>query len=63
MDVPDALFVFTDALVIFDNLRSQARVVAAARVEPNSTDAQLDSSYARACAAVEATVERLRGGG
>ena len=30
--MPDALFVFTDALVIFDNLRSQARVVAAARV-------------------------------
>jgi anthranilate synthase component 1 len=27
VDVPDALFVFTDALVIFDNLRSQARVV------------------------------------
>ena len=27
VDVPDALFVFTDALVIIDNLRSQARVV------------------------------------
>jgi anthranilate synthase component 1 len=61
VDVPDALFVFTDALVIFDNLRSQARVVAAAHVAPNSTDAQLDTAYARACAAVEATVERLRG--
>ena len=45
VDVPDALFVFTDALVIFDNLRSQARVVAAARVEPNATDAQLDTAY------------------
>ena len=44
VDVPDALFVFTDALVIFDNLRSQARVVAAARVQPNSTDAQLDTA-------------------
>jgi len=28
--VPDALFVFTDALVIIDNLRSQARVVVGA---------------------------------
>ena len=36
--------VFTDALVIFDNLRSQARVVAGARVEPNSSDAQLDTA-------------------
>src|SRR5207302_9773993 len=27
IDVPDALFVFTDALVVIDNLRSQARVV------------------------------------
>ena len=38
VDVPDALFVFTDALVIFDNLRSQARVVAAARVERRRAD-------------------------
>ena len=36
--VPDALFVFTDALVIFDNLRSQARVVATARVDPGDSD-------------------------
>lgn len=61
VDVPDALFVFTDALVIFDNLRSQARVVAAARIEPHATDAQLDSAYAQACHAVESTVGRLRG--
>lgn len=60
VDVPDALFVFTDVLVIFDNLRSQARVVAAARVEANATDIEVDSAYDRASAAVDATVARLR---
>src|SRR6476619_40854 len=45
VDVPDALFVFTDTLVIFDNLRSQARVVAGARVEANASDAGLRAAY------------------
>ena len=44
---PDALFVFTDALVIFDNLRSQARVVAAARVERDASDAELQARVRR----------------
>jgi anthranilate synthase component 1 len=61
VDVPDALFVFTDVLVIFDNLRSQARVVAAARVDPGVSDAELDSVYATASRAVDATIARLRG--
>ena len=61
VDVPDALFVFTDVLVIFDNLRSQARVVAAARVEPNASDVEVDAAYDRASRAVDATVARLRG--
>ena len=61
VDVPDALFVFTDSLVIFDNLRSQARVVAGARVEPNATDAQLDAAYDDAIASVDATIRRLAG--
>jgi anthranilate synthase component I len=61
VDVPDALFVFTDVLVIFDNLRSQARVVAAARVDASATDAEVDAAYDRASRAVDATVARLRG--
>jgi anthranilate synthase component 1 len=55
------LFVFTDSLVIFDNLRSQARVVAGARIEPNATDAQLDAAYDDAMASVDATIQRLAG--
>jgi anthranilate synthase component 1 len=61
VDVPDALFVFTDSLVIFDNLRSQARVVAAARVEPNATEAELDAAYDGAMDSVDATIRRLAG--
>ena len=61
VQVPDALFVFTDALVIFDNLRSQARVVAAARVGPHATDAELDAAHATAMRTIDATIARLRG--
>src|SRR4051812_22629940 len=55
VDVPDALFVFTDVLVIFDNLRSQARVVASARVEAKATDADLAAIHDDALARVDAT--------
>jgi anthranilate synthase component 1 len=61
VEVPDALFVFTDALVIFDNLRSQARVVASVRVQPDASDAELDAAYAAAMRCVDATIDRLRG--
>jgi len=61
--VPDALFVFTDVLVIFDNLRSEARVVAAARVSSEDSDAILDAAYDDATRAIDATVARLRGPG
>ena len=61
VDVPDALFVFTDVLVIFDNLRSQARVVAAARVNAGASDADLDVVYDGASRAVDETIARLRG--
>jgi anthranilate synthase component I len=61
VDVPDALFVFTDALVIFDNLRSQARVVATARVSSDAADDELRAAYDVAMRTVDATIERLRG--
>ncbi|MEO7083649.1 MAG: chorismate-binding protein [Gemmatimonadaceae bacterium] len=61
VDVPDALFVFTNALVIFDNLRSQARVVAAARVQPDASDADLQRSYDDCMATISETMARLRG--
>jgi len=59
--VPDALFVFTDALVIFDNLRSQARVVAAARVAPGASDPELAAAHDAAVRTIDRTIARLRG--
>ena len=61
VNVPDALFVFTDSLVIFDNLRSQARVVVGAHVAANASDAQLTEAFDAAMRCVEATVQRLGG--
>lgn len=61
VNVPDALFVFTDAVVIFDNLRSQARVVAGARVDAGASDADLDAAYDAAMRSVDDTVRRLAG--
>jgi anthranilate synthase component I len=58
--VPDALFVFTDALVIIDNLKSQARVVVGAQVDDDLSDATLRAEYDRAVAEVERTIAKLR---
>jgi anthranilate synthase component 1 len=58
--VPDALFVFTNALVIIDNLRSQARVVVGAQLDDDTSDATLRSEYERAVTEVERTIGKLR---
>jgi anthranilate synthase component 1 len=58
--VPDALFVFTDALVIIDNLRSQARIVVGAQIDDDTSEAALRAEYDRAVAEVERTIAKLR---
>jgi anthranilate synthase component 1 len=57
---PDALFVFTDALVIIDNLRAQARVVVGVPIGDDTSEAALRPAYDAAIATVERTVARLR---
>ncbi|HRN54794.1 MAG TPA: chorismate-binding protein, partial [Gemmatimonadaceae bacterium] len=59
---PDALFVFTSSLVIVDNLRAQARVVAAAVVPAGADDATLRALYDAAQAEIAATIARMRSG-
>jgi anthranilate synthase component 1 len=54
LGVPDALFVITDTLVIFDNLRQTVKVVASAL-----TDGDPARAYASACRRIDAIVERL----
>lgn len=57
---PDALFVFTGALVIIDNLRAHARVVAGVPVDPSMTDAAVDAGLKSALADIDSTIARLR---
>ena len=59
-DAPDALFVFTDAVVIIDNLRSQARVVVGVPVGSDTSDDALRPPYDAALASIERTTARLR---
>jgi len=60
---PDALFVFTHALVIIDALRSQARVVVGVPVNAGASDAELQRAHADAVRDIDATISRLRAPG
>ena len=63
ISAPDALFVFTHALVIIDALRSQARVVVGVPVNAGATDAELERLHADAVRDIDATIARLRAPG
>src|SRR5579871_252602 len=54
--LPDALFVVSDVVVIFDNLRQTVKVCACASTER----ADADRAYDAACARVDAVVAKLR---
>ena len=56
---PDGVFVFTDAVVIIDNLRSQARVVVGAPLGSDVSERALRGAYDAALATVERTIARL----
>ncbi|MGZ8379541.1 MAG: chorismate-binding protein, partial [Gemmatirosa sp.] len=59
---PDAIFVFTRALVVIDNLRAQARVVVGVPVDAAMADDEtaLRAAFDDATATVDATIARLR---
>ncbi len=63
LDVPDALFVFTRALVIIDNLRAQARVVVAVPAAPGLDADALGRLHAEAEGEIDAMIARLQGPG
>jgi anthranilate synthase component 1 len=56
---PDGLWMFTDLLVIIDNLRGTAQVVATVPVDDTAPDA-LRAAYADGMARVDAAIARLR---
>ena len=63
ISAPDALFVFTHALVIIDALRSQARVVVGVPVDAGASDDDLERLHADALRDIDATIARLRAPG
>jgi anthranilate synthase component 1 len=60
IDAPDALFVFTRAVVIIDNLRAQARVVIGVPVPAGADRAALTALHAEAERDIAAVIARLR---
>jgi anthranilate synthase component 1 len=61
VDAPDALFVFTRALLILDNLHGTGRLVVAVPVEEGLSDGELRRRYDAACAEIDVLEERLSG--
>jgi anthranilate synthase component 1 len=60
IDAPDALFVFTRAVLILDNLRGLGRIVVAAPVPPRASDSILREVYERAQSDIDTLEARLR---
>jgi anthranilate synthase component 1 len=58
LHLPDAVFLFTDSLLAFDNLRHRLLVMANARVE-DSSEAALDRAYDQAAVRIGMTLQKL----
>jgi anthranilate synthase component 1 len=61
LDYPDALFVFTNALVVGDNWRGQARVSVSVPVPAGADDDALRTLHSDAVGTLEDTMARLHG--
>jgi anthranilate synthase component 1 len=55
--LPEAVFLFTDALLVFDHLKHKIQIVAHAYLENGATDA--DAAYEKAVARIDELAERL----
>ncbi len=62
LDYPDACFVFTDALVVIDNWRGQARVIVSVPVPAGASESDFESLFAVADTTLDDTIARLHGG-
>jgi anthranilate synthase component 1 len=60
VDAPDALFVFSRALLILDNLKGLGRVVVAVPVADGTSEQELRAKFDQAQAEIDVLVERLR---
>lgn len=59
---PDALFLLTGTVVIVDNLRAQARVVASVVLPPSPSEADLQRAWDEGQREIDATIARMRSG-
>lgn len=62
IEAPDAIFVLTGAVVIIDNLKAHARIVAAVRVDPGLGNQDLRRLYDDALGTIARLQERLHSG-
>ena len=60
LDVPDAVFMFTDIVLAIDNLLGRAMVIAAVPVEPGSGESELRARYDQGLRKIAAAVRTLR---
>ena len=60
LDIPDAVFMFTDVVLAIDNLLGRANVIAAVPVEPGIGEEELRARYERGLRRVAAAVHSLR---
>jgi anthranilate synthase component 1 len=58
LDLPDAVFMFSDTLIVFDNLRHRLLVIANATIEARD-DRALDEAYDRAAVRIGMTLAKL----
>jgi len=58
LGLPDAVFMFTDTLLVFDNLKHRLLVIANARIDGRD-DAALDQAYDRAALRIGMTLAKL----
>ena len=61
VEQPDAIFLFTRAMVVIDNWRGQARVIVSVEVPSGAGNNELRALHADAIATLEDTIERLQG--
>ena len=62
LDLPDGLFLFTDLVLIIDNLLGRGMAVAAVPVDPGMTEAELRDRYEEGARRAKELIERLEGG-
>jgi anthranilate synthase component 1 len=58
LGLPDAVFLFSDSLLVFDNLRHRLLVIANAQIDRHDTDS-LDQAYDRAAVRIGMTLAKL----